>query len=123
MKFSHPSFSAFLCGIPKSRALSQSENLLTILSGLIGSVIVMAVATPWFVVVLLVVVYFFVRIQRYYSCAAIQLQRFEAVSRSPLYQHFAETLNGAKTSEGISQFSVRIVKCLLSIRFGMTFNI
>ena len=77
------------------RALSQSENLLTILSGLIGSVIVMAVATPWFVAVLVVVVYFFVRIQRYYSRAAIQLQRFEAVSRSPLYQHFAETLNGA----------------------------
>lgn len=59
----------------------------------------MAVATPWFVAVLVVVVYFFVRIQRYYSRAAIQLQRFEAVSRSPLYQHFAETLNGAPVSE------------------------
>ncbi len=79
---------------PFLRKPPQSENLLTILSGLIGSVIVMAVATPWFVAVLVVVVYFFVRIQRYYSRAAIQLQRFEAVSRSPLYQHFAETLNG-----------------------------
>lgn len=36
----------------------------------------------------------FYYIQKYYSKAALQLQRIEAVTRSPLYNHFSESLNG-----------------------------
>ena len=39
----------------------------------------------------------FIALQRYYGTTSVQLKRLEAVSRSPIYAHFTETLSGMPT--------------------------
>lgn len=41
------------------------------------------------------IIYFF--LQRFYVCTSRQVKRIESVTRSPIYSHFAETINGAMT--------------------------
>lgn len=62
-----------------------------------GILIVISVATPWFVLMLppVTVVYYF--IQRYYIPSARELQRLESVTRSPIYSGFSESVNGITT--------------------------
>ncbi|XP_061766165.1 canalicular multispecific organic anion transporter 1 [Nerophis ophidion] len=64
------------------------------LLGVLGTLFVICLATPFFTVVIipLVVVYFFV--QRFYVATSRQLRRLDSVSRSPIYSHFGETVSG-----------------------------
>ncbi|XP_062374958.1 canalicular multispecific organic anion transporter 1 [Sardina pilchardus] len=64
------------------------------LLGVIGTLLVICLATPIFlaVIVPLAVVYYFV--QRFYVAASRQLRRLDSVSRSPIYSHFGETVAG-----------------------------
>lgn len=63
----------------------------------IGALVSTAVVTPMFLIVLLVLAAIFDVLRRYYSRAAVQLKRIESVSRSPVYNHFSETLLGLAT--------------------------
>jgi len=47
------------------------------------------------------VIYFFV--QRYYVATAREIRRLDSVSRSPIFAHFSETLNGVSTIRAFSQ--------------------
>ncbi|KAM9779656.1 multidrug resistance-associated protein 1-like [Neosynchiropus ocellatus] len=60
----------------------------------LGSCVVILIATPLVAVVIpfLGILYFFV--QRFYVASSRQLKRLESVSRSPIYTHFNETLLG-----------------------------
>lgn len=62
-----------------------------------GILIVISIATPWFVLMLppVTVIYYFV--QRYYIPSARELQRLESVTRSPIYSGFSESVNGITT--------------------------
>ncbi len=64
---------------------------------LLSTLIFISVIQPWFLcgVVPLMVVYFF--IQKFYRRSYVELQRNDAVTRSPLYAHFSETLSGVDT--------------------------
>jgi ABC-type multidrug transport system fused ATPase/permease subunit len=64
---------------------------------LLATVIFIAVVQPWILVGIgpLAVVYYF--LQKYYRRSNIELQRLDAVSRSPIYAHFSETLSGVET--------------------------
>uniref|UniRef100_A0A3B3S3B1 ATP binding cassette subfamily C member 2 n=1 Tax=Paramormyrops kingsleyae TaxID=1676925 RepID=A0A3B3S3B1_9TELE len=70
------------------------RSWLLCLMGVIGTLLVICVATPIFtaVVVPLAVVYYFV--QRLYVATSRQLRRLDSVSRSPIYSHFGETVAG-----------------------------
>ncbi|CAL8256487.1 unnamed protein product [Lota lota] len=64
------------------------------LLGVIGTLFVICLATPYFAIVIipLAVVYYFV--QRFYVATSRQLRRLDSVSRSPIYSHFGETVAG-----------------------------
>ncbi|KAM6956767.1 ATP-binding cassette sub-family C member 2 [Aplochiton taeniatus] len=64
------------------------------LLGVLGTLFVICLATPYFTIVIvpLAVVYYFV--QRFYVATSRQLRRLDSVSRSPIYSHFGETVAG-----------------------------
>lgn len=64
---------------------------------ILGALISTAIMTPLFLIVMAVVGILFVALQRFFSRSTIQLKRIEAVSRSPVYGHFGETLLGLAT--------------------------
>lgn len=73
------------------------SQLGTCIMNLAGTLIFIAVIQPWILVGIgpLAVVYFF--IQMFYRRSYIEFQRHDAVSRSPIYAHFSETLTGVDT--------------------------
>ncbi|XP_068597286.1 ATP-binding cassette sub-family C member 2 [Brachionichthys hirsutus] len=64
------------------------------LLGVLGTLFVICLATPFFALVIipLAVIYYFV--QRFYVATSRQLRRLDSVSRSPIYSHFSETVSG-----------------------------
>ncbi|XP_012560528.2 multidrug resistance-associated protein 1 isoform X1 [Hydra vulgaris] len=64
---------------------------------LCGTVFIISYTTPIFLAafVPIGVAYFFT--QRFYVASSRQLQRIESVRRSPIYNHFFESINGAST--------------------------
>ncbi|XP_041803743.1 canalicular multispecific organic anion transporter 1 isoform X2 [Chelmon rostratus] len=76
-------------------AIPQSlRSWLLCLLGVLGTLLVICLATPFFAVVIipLAVIYYFV--QRFYVATSRQLRRLDSVSRSPIYSHFSETVSG-----------------------------
>ncbi|XP_048102186.1 multidrug resistance-associated protein 1-like [Alosa alosa] len=57
--------------------------------------IIVLMATPFAGVILLPLALFYVFIQSFYVATSCQLRRLESVSRSPIYTHFNETVQGA----------------------------
>ncbi|KAF9415902.1 hypothetical protein BGZ76_004727, partial [Entomortierella beljakovae] len=72
------------------------DTLFCIVS-VIGSIIVIAVTTPLFLVIIPPVVVIFWFLQRYYIASSRNFRRIESVTKSPMYQHFSETLTGVST--------------------------
>ncbi|KAG0267469.1 Multidrug resistance-associated protein 1 [Linnemannia exigua] len=64
---------------------------------LIASIIIIAVSTPNFLIALPVFVIIVVVIQKYYLAAMRAVKRIFHVSKSPIFQHFNETLGGVTT--------------------------
>ncbi|CAK6953270.1 canalicular multispecific organic anion transporter 1 [Scomber scombrus] len=76
-------------------AIPQSfRSWLLCLLGVLGTLFVICLATPYFTIIIipLALVYFFV--QRFYVATSRQLRRLDSVSRSPVYSHFGETVAG-----------------------------
>lgn len=78
--------------------LSDSLRMfsMTLFTG-IGSLVFVIYATPFFglAIVPLLALYYF--IQQVYRHTARELKRIDSVSRSPLYAHYGETMNGIAT--------------------------
>ncbi|KAF9200744.1 hypothetical protein BGZ49_009020, partial [Haplosporangium sp. Z 27] len=72
-------------------------GLLTFTSTTISIILVISYSTPIFLAVVPPLGLVFFVIQRYYVKTSGQLKRMQSVSRSPLYQHFSESLNGVST--------------------------
>ncbi|KAG0032210.1 hypothetical protein BGZ81_011465 [Podila clonocystis] len=62
-----------------------------------GSLIVIAVATPWFLAIVPPVMATYVVVQSYYIASSRAFKRIESITKSPMYQHFSETLSGVST--------------------------
>ena len=73
------------------------RTFLSTLTNFVGTVILICVLIPILCAVILPMGLVFYFIQRIYISTARQLKRLESVSRSPIYSHFGETLNGAST--------------------------
>jgi ABC-type multidrug transport system fused ATPase/permease subunit len=88
-----------------SKDLDQIDNQLpnsmgTILAStlqIITSVVAICVVTPSFAVYMLAIFSLYYSVTNYYRPIARELKRLESTSRSPIYSHFSETLNGLTT--------------------------
>jgi ATP-binding cassette subfamily C (CFTR/MRP) protein 1 len=78
---------------------SWVSNVLWVLS----TVLVVAVATPRFLVAVPVIVSFYTYVQNFYVPASRELKRLDSVARSPIYSHFSETLMGSSTVRAYGQ--------------------
>ncbi|NWU49610.1 MRP1 protein, partial [Dromas ardeola] len=63
----------------------------------IGTILVIASASPLFIVVVIPLGYFYFTIQRYYIASSRQIRRLAGASHSPVISHFSETLVGRST--------------------------
>ena len=58
----------------------------------LGSLLMIGVLIPWFLLTFPPFILFFIYIQRRYVVISRELKRLEAISRSPVYAHFSQTL-------------------------------
>ncbi|XP_067948318.1 multidrug resistance-associated protein 1-like isoform X2 [Watersipora subatra] len=70
---------------------------MTAAARIIASLITVMYGTPIFLIVLGPLLLCYYAIQRYFIRALMQLKRWEAVTRSPIFTHFGETIVGAQT--------------------------
>jgi len=63
----------------------------------LGTIIVIGTSTPIFLAMVPPLGVCFVLIQVYYMRSSRALKRIDSISRSPIYQHFSETLTGVST--------------------------
>ncbi|KAL8585023.1 hypothetical protein ACOMHN_043659 [Nucella lapillus] len=69
----------------------------------IGTILVISVTTPLFLLAALPLAVFYFLTQRFYVATSRQLKRLESTSRSPIYSHFGETITGATTIRAFHQ--------------------
>ncbi|KAF9932404.1 hypothetical protein FBU30_008256 [Linnemannia zychae] len=67
------------------------------LSIVVGTIVVISFNLPIFLALVPFLLFFYFWIQIYYMRTSRALKRIHMISRSPLYQHFAETLTGVST--------------------------
>ncbi|KAG0305090.1 Multidrug resistance-associated protein 1 [Dissophora globulifera] len=72
-------------------------NIFLCATSVAGTVIVIATSTPVFLAIVPPVVVVYLLVQSYYIRTSRALKRIESVSKSPIYQHFSETLAGVST--------------------------
>ncbi|XP_052799904.1 ATP-binding cassette sub-family C member 9-like isoform X2 [Mya arenaria] len=63
----------------------------------IAAVIVNCISTPFFMIAAVAVAILYFILQRIYISTARELQRLDSVTKSPVFTHFSETLNGLQT--------------------------
>ena len=65
--------------------------------------IVNLMVSSWFSVIAVPLMWIYGSIQKYYLATSRQLKRLESTSRSPVYAHFQESLNGVSTIRAFKQ--------------------
>ncbi|XP_015498134.1 multidrug resistance-associated protein 6 isoform X2 [Parus major] len=71
------------------------KSVLGFLFNLLEIYLVIVVATPWAVMAIVPLTVLYAAFQHFYVSTSCQLRRMEAASRSPLYSHISETLQGS----------------------------
>lgn len=73
--------------------ISAFSDILTVVT----IVILISFITPAFLIAGVVITAIFMVIGAAYFKSRVELKRLESISRSPIFQHFGETLNGVST--------------------------
>ncbi|ORZ32063.1 P-loop containing nucleoside triphosphate hydrolase protein [Catenaria anguillulae PL171] len=76
------------------------HSLLSQVFGLVGTVLTIAVATPWFLLVVVPSPFLFKFVQAVYLAASVEVERISAVLKSPVLQHLSESAEGIVTVRG-----------------------
>uniref|UniRef100_A0A1B6H685 ABC-type glutathione-S-conjugate transporter n=1 Tax=Homalodisca liturata TaxID=320908 RepID=A0A1B6H685_9HEMI len=70
---------------------------LGLLVQVIATVIVITYSTPAFIIVIIPILIFNFILQRFFVSTSRQLKRLESTTRSPVYSHFSETIQGSQS--------------------------
>ncbi|XP_019116392.2 ATP-binding cassette sub-family C member 2 [Larimichthys crocea] len=70
------------------------RSWLLCLLGVLGTLFVICLATPFFTIIIIPLALLYYFVQRFYVATSRQLRRLDSVSRSPIYSHFSETVSG-----------------------------
>ncbi len=62
-----------------------------------GSIILLAVISPWFLIAVAVVLLLYIHCAGYYRASSREFKRVDSILRSSLYSHFSESLSGIST--------------------------
>ncbi|CAK0836931.1 unnamed protein product [Prorocentrum cordatum] len=76
---------------------------MTTLARVTATVVVIAVATPWFIAVVVPLLCLYRAVQNYYVPSSRQLKRIESTLRSPIFSHFTESLEGVSSIRAFGQ--------------------
>jgi len=75
---------------------------ITCLLAVISTFLIISYTTPLFLIPIAVVMGCYYFVQRIYVATSRQLKRLESVTKSPIFSHFGETLNGVATIRAFS---------------------
>lgn len=70
---------------------------------IVSSMVAISIVTPSFGFVMIGISFVYLAITNYYRNVARELKRLEAISRSPIYAHFSETLGGLPVIRGFKR--------------------
>uniref|UniRef100_A0A8C6P333 ABC-type glutathione-S-conjugate transporter n=1 Tax=Nothobranchius furzeri TaxID=105023 RepID=A0A8C6P333_NOTFU len=82
--------------------------------------IIVLMATPFAAVIILPLAFLYAFVQSFYVATSCQLRRLEAVSRSPIYTHFNETVQGASVIRAFGEQSRFILQANKRVDFNQT---
>ncbi|KAN0040433.1 hypothetical protein ACTA71_012326 [Dictyostelium dimigraforme] len=90
-----------------TNSLNQFLNFST---NCIAILVIISIATPWLLLPMTPIIILFYFIQYFYRRTSIQIQRIESITRSPIFSHFAETLNGVITLRAFRKMGENVIK-------------
>ncbi|KAF9173760.1 hypothetical protein BGX20_002163 [Mortierella sp. AD010] len=77
-------------------------NVFVCATSVLGTIVVIGTTTPVFLAIVPPLAVLYLLIQGYYIRTSRQLKRIDSVSKSPIYQHFSETLAGVSTIRALN---------------------
>ncbi|KAF2069971.1 hypothetical protein CYY_008709 [Polysphondylium violaceum] len=101
-------FTRDLDGIDNLIAAAVSQYI-TFFATVVATLIIISIITPYLLIPLAPIIIIFYFLQYFYRFTSRELQRLESISRSPIFAHFSETLNGVTTIRAYKKIESNIL--------------